>query len=44
MYNPFDCGIKVIKRGKLKDKYTCKISLYIYVQLDDYNTYLFNIS
>ena len=42
--NPFDCGIKVIKRGKLKDNHTCKISLYVYVQLDDYNTYLTSLN
>ena len=42
--NPFDCGIKVIKRGKPKDNHTCKISLYINVQLDDYNTYLTSLN
>ena len=43
-YSPFDCGIKVIKRGKPKDNHTCKISLCIYVQLDDYNTYLTSLN
>ena len=38
------CGIKVINRGKPKDNHTCKISLYIYVQLDDYNTYLTSLN
>ena len=29
-----------MKRGQPKDNHTCKVSLYIYVQLDDYITFL----
>ena len=33
-----------MKRAKPKDNHTCKTSLYIYVQLDDYNTYLTSLN
>ena len=36
--------IEVIKRGKPKDNHTCKISLHIYAQLDDYNIYLTSLN